>query len=654
VCECSVVQCTVQSIMSKVTVSGFKLSGNKRKKILTTSGIANEGVSECDSEREAIKSIEGNVLTSVVQKEAKPALVIPLPAPLNPSGVYVPTKHTSQSVKEILNSAKATGSRTAVDDEGLGQDKKGKGEEEKGDSSSGGGSGGSGSEWKGDKGEDKDKEKGDEGDQIKSIEELAAQEILQDLTGKSKNDAAPLVIKAVRDVGSSVTEEPSDNNESSSGVMKKAPLLMANIAPELFGIDDDGERFKLDVDLRADNVDVNSDSYVNVPIADFGAAMLRGMGWSGPTEEDGEKNKYNVTPRDYRLGLGATPKPPDESTRGKSKKDKEKEKNKWQKKAEEQLSKQHLQVGSLVWLRIPSMVGKRAEVSATSGVPGLNKISVLLEKTGEQVDVNKLDAVLLTDVELEEQPYVYPAKSRSSRGVKEDYAESSSGSSKRNRADEKDEDYGNGHKRSREEVRDRDRERGGHRDKDRDSDRDRDRKRDRDRDRDRDRHRERESDKDKYRSKDKEKDRDRDSDRVKKSTSSASKSSYEKDDDILPSGWLRPGIRVKIVSKKVGNGKFYLQKGHVVEVYYPSSSSSSKVASVRMDSDRKCIQEAKEKYLETVIPSEGSTCMILKGEHAGCTAVLMEKNHKRNTVALQLVEDMDIVTISMDDVSAVS
>jgi ribosomal protein S4E len=73
-----------------------------------------------------------------------------------------------------------------------------------------------------------------------------------------------------------------------------------------------------------------------------------------------------------------------------------------------------------------------------------------------------------------------------------------------------------------------------------------------------------------------------------------------------------------------------------------------------MDSDRKCIQEAKEKYLETVIPSEGSTCMILKGEHAGCTAVLMEKNHKRNTVALQLVEDMDIVTISMDDVSAVS
>mmetsp|Transcript_1982 Transcript_1982/g.2835 ORF Transcript_1982/g.2835 Transcript_1982/m.2835 type:complete len:344 (+) Transcript_1982:161-1192(+) len=57
----------------------------------------------------------------------------------------------------------------------------------------------------------------------------------------------------------------------------------------------------------------NDAEYSKVPIADFGAAMLRGMGW------DPKKNKgvsiVEAKPRISRLGLGAEPKPPEKGDR---------------------------------------------------------------------------------------------------------------------------------------------------------------------------------------------------------------------------------------------------------------------------------------------------------------------------------------------------
>ena len=44
--------------------------------------------------------------------------------------------------------------------------------------------------------------------------------------------------------------------------------------------------------------------YESVPVDEFGAALLRGMGWSGTRTET-----FNVEARPHRLGLGATPKP---------------------------------------------------------------------------------------------------------------------------------------------------------------------------------------------------------------------------------------------------------------------------------------------------------------------------------------------------------
>jgi hypothetical protein len=66
---------------------------------------------------------------------------------------------------------------------------------------------------------------------------------------------------------------------------------------------DDEERFKMDVSMRADDISAKSEAYVHIPVEEFGAALLRGMGWTGPTAEDEEREKKGeepLIPRDAR------------------------------------------------------------------------------------------------------------------------------------------------------------------------------------------------------------------------------------------------------------------------------------------------------------------------------------------------------------------
>ncbi|KAJ2451414.1 hypothetical protein EV183_003640 [Coemansia sp. RSA 2336] len=57
--------------------------------------------------------------------------------------------------------------------------------------------------------------------------------------------------------------------------------------------------------LNEDDLDdVDDDAYDRVPIEEFGAAMLRGMGWKG---DDSKPSTEDTKPRPSLLGLGATP-----------------------------------------------------------------------------------------------------------------------------------------------------------------------------------------------------------------------------------------------------------------------------------------------------------------------------------------------------------
>ena len=223
------------------------------------------------------------------------------------------------------------------------------------------------------------------------------------------------------------------------------------------------------------------------------------------------------------------PKPPEIKGGRGSKEQKEKLKKEWTKKAHEKLSTQQLGEGDIVMLLDKLYAGRRACIIQTRGVPGLNRIRVSLESNGEVLEVNKVDAIIVKEDDLQAKPYSYSAKEAvEAREMKD-------------------------REKRRENVM------GSHSEgKSKDKDRDRNRDKDRDRKRDREKDRHKDGDTDRYR----EKDRDNE-------TKGKKRGRDEKDGSISDerkTSWLREGIRVKIISKRLGSQN-YLQKANVLDVY---------------------------------------------------------------------------------------
>lgn len=224
-----------------------------------------------------------------------------------------------------------------------------------------------------------------------SADTLAAEALLKEVSGEdTEGDKGPAKVIAL--------------TATANGGAAVGPILQANAMPGLNEIDNEDDRFKYDLSMRADDVNEKSACYESMPIADFGAALMRGMGWTGH-DESKDKGPGQVEPRHHRLGLGATPRPPspkDSSGKRRIRKPGQKDKAdltaEWQKQAEAKVSKQKLRNGDGVWLRDVRFATKRAKVTRASGVPGLNKIEVQLVDSGEKVLVNRSDAVL-EDVE---------------------------------------------------------------------------------------------------------------------------------------------------------------------------------------------------------------------------------------------------------------
>ncbi len=199
--------------------------------------------------------------------------------------------------------------------------------------------------------------------------------------------------------------------------VKRKPLLMQNVNPLLKSSETDDDRFKSDMEHRADDMNFKSDIYDTVPVSQFGAALLRGMGWDGNATEAKDKKFQDtdkIIPRENRLGLGAMARPPSMSTAkhrpAKDKPNKDALSSDWQKKVESRLKNQKLKVGDLVWLRDLRLLDRRAQVTAASGVPGLDRIRVQLEVGGELAEVSRKDAVLLNAEELSRRPYSQAAQ----------------------------------------------------------------------------------------------------------------------------------------------------------------------------------------------------------------------------------------------------
>ena len=403
------------------------------------------------------------------------------------------------------------------------------------------------------------------------LEDQAAKEIMSEINGGSTlNSSKTLRISLQPESGESVI--------SDSHTAKARPLLLSNLPSELLGVMDDDVRFKKDISLRANDIPATSNAYNAIPIHEFGAAMLRGMGWAGTSDEEqailDQKYTEPVMARESRVGLGATAKPPSKDSRGsKAKQGKEK----WMQMADEKVKSQQLSEGQLVWIRDPLYAGRRAVIVASQGVPGLERIRVAMESDATHVELKKSDVVVLTEKELLETPYkgVIPSATQGTgtgTGTEGSAAESKASSSE-------------SRKRSTQEVRGED----------------------------------------------------------NKKRHKHEKKVAEKRDDI----WIRPGIRVRVVSKKVGGSNIYLQKASIVDVWQG-------VVSIKLDHDGSIVEGVNQKHLETVLPSTGQPIIILVGEFAGQSGQLLEKQKEQENVIVQLCDDMQIVVVPMDHCAALS
>ncbi|KAI8841429.1 DExH-box splicing factor binding site-domain-containing protein [Chytriomyces cf. hyalinus JEL632] len=110
--------------------------------------------------------------------------------------------------------------------------------------------------------------------------------------------------------------------ESSQARPEIVPILQQNAVPGIQNLTDPKEKYLYDVSLRPDEATIQD--FEDVPIEDFGIAMLRGMGY----KEDESKKKEDFVfnkPRPNLLGLGAEPpKPPPSGS-----KDNKKSKGPW-------------------------------------------------------------------------------------------------------------------------------------------------------------------------------------------------------------------------------------------------------------------------------------------------------------------------------------
>lgn len=110
--------------------------------------------------------------------------------------------------------------------------------------------------------------------------------------------------------------------------------------------------------------------------------------------------------------------------------------------------------------------------------------------------------------------------------------------------------------------------------------------------------------------------------------------------------WIIPNIVVRVVSKKVANGKLYNCKLRISDVL-----SAHKFLAVPLEQDSSSLivyDSLTEKDLETVIPKQdNSQVAVLRGEFRGEIGKILSRDRKKDEVVIQ-VGLTDIIKVSQD------
>lgn len=109
--------------------------------------------------------------------------------------------------------------------------------------------------------------------------------------------------------------------------------------------------------------------------------------------------------------------------------------------------------------------------------------------------------------------------------------------------------------------------------------------------------------------------------------------------------WLIPNIRVRVVTKKIAKGRQFREKGVVLDVLKRGMQ-----ATIQM-SNGDILERVPERYLETALPKAGGNVIVLTGSHKYEKGKLLERNSDKGRGVVQLYEDMNVVTLSLDDIA---
>ena len=420
--------------------------------------------------------------------------------------------------------------------------------------------------------------------------------------------------------------------------------------------DDDQKQFENDIEQLPPDISVKSQVYKAVPISEFGAAMLRGMGWSGGNNNDRNgKNKKNndptTMPRPSRLGLGATPKmnasgdAPDTHARRRPRRQDQVQREEKLRRQQEDMERDRqkqfamdkqrvLQIGSIVFVVVTDNTEtrqrqRRAIIKKLTGVPGLNMILVKYEGEATTTKVKKGNIEMVERSDIEEKSFQeVDEKIEKMKDNDKEVLVKREDSDQRNR-DRRHRDEGryerNDRKRNSDDRR---------RDKNNEYD-----ERDRDRDRDNDRHKRRRDD-------DKRRDDEKRHKKSSRDIPSASRKIESNHHNSNPSAtmtsWLIPNIRVRVISSKYG-GSVYKEKGVVVDV------TRRGVATLKMGNGQ--VINVAERHLETALPKAGGNSIILSGDQRHSKGRLLERDSKKNRGVVQVFEDMSVITTSLDEMA---
>ena len=210
--------------------------------------------------------------------------------------------------------------------------------------------------------------------------------------------------------GNEMTESGT-TNFSAKGDLIISSGLNTNLVVAAGGnnIDKDKQQYLKELETLPDEAD--DEAYDRVPISEFGAALLRGMGWTAGGESS-SKAPPPPAMRPHRLGLGATPKilvpqaiPGKMRTADQVKRDEKlvAQQVGFDKQRQERMAQDKqmtLQISSLVYCQ-----GRRAKVIKLNGVPGLNRVLVQFELAAIAASVKKGELSLIPRGDLDKRPF---------------------------------------------------------------------------------------------------------------------------------------------------------------------------------------------------------------------------------------------------------